>query len=422
MTQIQQKAKNFKILAPAGDWESLRTAVTAGADSVYFGIADFNMRATAARNFTFEDLKDIALYCNEKNVETCITVNTIMYNSDLETMKKVIDAVKDSGCSAVIVADISALQYANKVGVSAYVSTQMSVSNIETVKFFSQYTDRIILARELTLEQVKEIVTQIEEEAIKGPSGELVEIEIFGHGALCVAVSGRCSMSLYCYDSSANKGKCTQVCRRAYKVTDLETGKELVVDNNYIMSPKDLCTIGMLKQVIDTGTKVLKIEGRGRPAEYVDTVVRCYKEAVNSIIDDTYTEEKVEGWNKRLNTVFNRGLSSGLYMGRDTDEWAKGPGNQASMERILVGKVLNYYPQQEVVYIKVLADIEVNDGEDCLITGDTTGLVRSVYKEMLIDTQKSKVVKQGDSFTMKIPNRVRKNDQVFVFRNKTDIL
>lgn len=418
MKDIIEKAKQFKLLAPAGSWESLRAAVKAGADSVYFGIADFNMRATAARNFTKEDLPKINEYCRENNVETCVTVNTLMYDCDLSTMREVINAVKESGCDAVIVADIAALQYANEVGIPAYISTQMSISNIEAVRFFSKFSDRLILARELSLEQVSEIVDQVEQENILGPSCKLVEIEVFGHGALCVAVSGRCSMSLFCYGSSANKGKCTQVCRRKFKVTDIETGKELEVDNNYIMSPKDLCTIGMLDKLIDSGVKILKIEGRGRPAEYVDTVVRCYKEALESIIDGSYSKEKIEDWNKRLNTVFNRGLSTGLFMGRDMDEWAGGSGNQASYEKILVGKVLNYFPQSEVAHIVVHSDVVINEGDECLITGDTTGLVRCEYTGMRLDKEDLKSVKQGDSFTLKVPEVVRKNDIVYVFRMK----
>lgn len=406
----------MKILAPAGNWESLRAAVQAGADSVYFGIADFNMRATAARNFSKEDLVEINKYCREHGVETCITVNTIMYDSDIPVMREVIDAVKESGCDAVIVADISALMYANEVGIPAYISTQMSVANIEAVRFFSKYSDRVILARELSLEQVKDIVEGIKREDIKGPSGNLVEIEVFGHGALCVAVSGRCAMSLYCYGSSANKGKCTQVCRRRFRVTDIDTGKELDIDNNYVMSPKDLCTIGMLDKLVESGVKILKIEGRGRPAEYVDTVIRCYKEALHSIADGTYTQEKIDEWNERLKTVFNRGLSTGMYMGRDMDEWARGSGNQATYEKLLVGKVLNYFPKVSVVHIKVQTDVVVNEGDECLISGSKTGLVRCEYKDMRLDGESFKSVKQGDEFTMLTPKAVKKGDDVYVFR------
>ena len=261
---LKEKAKIFKLLAPAGDWECLQTAIKANSDCVYLGIANFNMRSTGAKNFQLEDLPKIAKLCKKHDVETYLTVNTVMYNSDLAVMKKIIKAAKDSGFNGVIVSDFAAIQYAKKIAMPMTISTQLSISNIEAVKYFSKYANRIILARELTLEQVKAIIKQIEEEKIKGPNGKLIEIEIFGHGALCVAVSGRCNMSLYCYDKSANKGECTQICRRAYKVTDLETGIELKIDNNYIMSPKDLSTIGFLPEIINSGVKILKIEGRGR--------------------------------------------------------------------------------------------------------------------------------------------------------------
>lgn len=416
MQSFIEKAQQLKILAPAGNWESLRTAVSAGADAVFFGIADFNMRAGAARNFTLEDLPKIAEFCKEHQVETCVTVNTILYDSDLKTMSEVIDAVKSAGCDAVIVADIAALMYANQSGIQAFVSTQMSISNIESVRFFAKYSNRLILARELTIEQVKDIVDQIEKENIVGPNGKLVEIEIFGHGAQCVAVSGRCAMSLYCYNSSANKGKCTQICRRAYKVTDIETGKELVIDNNYVMSPKDLSTIGCLKEIIDAGVTVLKIEGRGRPSEYVDTVIRCYKEALQSIIDDTYTPEKILAWNERLGTVFNRKLGLGMYMGKPWDEWANGSGNQATMEKQSVGIVENYFKKAGIAQIKVLDKIEVLAGEECLISGERTGLVRCQFNDMQYDEKRFTSVKQGDVFTMKVPQDVRSHDKVCVFR------
>ncbi len=418
MDTLKQKAKDFKILAPAGNWESLRAAVEAGADSIYLGISDFNMRATASRNFQMEDLPGLSQYCKENDVEACVTVNTIMYNSDLEKMQSVIKAVKSSGCNAVIVADIAALMYANEIGIPAYISTQMSISNIESIRFFSKYSDRIILARELSLEQVKEIVEQIKEFDIKGPSGRLVEIEIFGHGALCVAVSGRCSMSLFCYNTSANKGKCTQICRRSYIVKDKETGQELEIDNNYVMSPKDLCTIGMLDKIIDSGVKILKIEGRGRPPEYVDTVIRSYKEAVQSIIDGTYTSEKISRWNEDLKTVFNRGLGVGMYMGRRWDEWANGSDNQARKEKILIGRVLNYYPRIGVVYIKVEGDYSIKEGDEYIITGSRTGILRGFFKDMVLDKKDMPKVSQGEEFTMKIEGTAHHNDSVFVFRDR----
>lgn len=419
--KLGQKAVQIKLLAPAGNWACLRAAIKAGADSVYFGIADFNMRASAAKNFSVKDLPKIVKFCQKHGVETCLTVNTLMFDSDLSIMRKVIDAAKKAGCSGVIVADVAALEYANSVKMPSFISTQVSVANIEAVKFYSKYSDRIILARELSLDQVKAIVEQIKKEKITGPSGKLVEIEIFAHGALCVAVSGRCAMSLYNYGSSANRGRCAHACRREFIVTEVETGKQLKIDNHYVLSPKDLCTIGMLPDIVDSGATVLKLEGRGRPPEYVDTVVRCYKEALEAIVDGTYSKPKVAGWNKRLGTVFNRGFSQGLYMGRQWDEWAKGSGSQATMERLQVGKVVHYYPKAHVAEIEVLADITVKEGEKCLITGDKTGLVKTEFKGMQLDEDKFDKVKQGMLFTMKVPEKVKKNDEVYVWRKRIRI-
>lgn len=416
--EIIELAKNFKLLSPAGSWDSLRAGVEAGANSVYFGITDFNMRAGASRNFTLEDLPEIAKYCKSKNVETCVTVNTLLYNSDLETMHNVITAVKNSGCDSVIVADISALLFANSLNLETCISTQLSVSNIETVKFFSKYTNRIVLARELTLKQVEEIIDQIKEQNITGPNGKLVDIEIFGHGALCVAVSGRCAMSLFCTNSSANKGKCAQICRRSYKVTDTETNQELVIDNNYVMSPKDLCTIGHIPQIIESGVKVLKIEGRGRAPEYVDTVIRCYREAIDSVINGTFSDEKVSDWNTRLKTVFNRGMSTGMYMGENFDQWAKSANNQATKNRFRLGKVKNYFSQKGVAEILVQDQITVNEGEECLIIGSTTGIVRTTFAKMQTEKGIVNSVSQKDIFTIEVPEKVRVNDIVYVFREQ----
>ena len=416
--KLSQKAKRFKLLAPAGDWECLRAAVNAGADYVYLGISNFNMRSTGAKNFDLKDLPKIAEYCKENKVKVYLTVNTVLYNSDLDRMKKIIDNAKKAKIDGVIVCDLAAVQYAREIGISASISTQLSVSNIESVKFFSDYADRIILARELSLEQIKEICTQIVEKKIKGPAGELIEIETFGHGALCVAVSGRCNMSLYCYNSSANRGECTQVCRRAYKVQDLETGHELKIDNNYIMSPKDLSTIGFLDKIIDSGVKVLKIEGRGRPPEYVDTVVRVYKRAIEAIIENKYNKKLIKELNEELESVFNRGLDNGLYMGRSYDEWAKGPGNQAKTKRNFVGKVLHYFPKKEVALIENTSNLTLKEGQECIITGSTTGLVRIKLKDMLVENKNAKSLKQGEQFTIKMPQKVRKNDNVFAIIKK----
>ena len=414
---VKQKAKSFKLLAPAGDWECLRAAINAGADCVYLGVANFNMRSTAAKNFGLKELPEITKFAQRSNVETNITVNTVMYNSNLKTMRKIIDSAKKAGIDNIIVSDFAAIQYAQEINMPITISTQLSISNIESVRYFSKYANRMILARELSLEQIKEIIQQIEREKIKGPNGKLIEIEIFGHGALCVAVSGRCNMSLYCYDKSANKGECTQICRRAYKITDLETGKELKVDNNYIMSPKDLCTIGLLPEIINSGVKILKIEGRGRPPEYVDTVVKTYKKAIKAIIDGKYNTDLVKNLNKKLETVFNRGLSSGLYMGRNFDEWASGEGNQSKTKRTFVGKVLHYFPKKSIALIEVLSKMTLNEGDNCIITGKTTGLVRCKLKNMVIENKTIKRVVQKNKFTIEIKEKVRKNDDVFVINN-----
>ncbi len=415
---LSQKAKSFKILAPAGDWESLRAAIAANTDSVYFGISDFNMRSTGAKNFKISDIPKITKLCKEKKVETYVTVNTVMYNSDLKKMKKIIDEAKENKCDGVIVSDFAAIQYAKEINMPMCISTQLSISNIEAVKYFSKYANRIILARELSLEQIKEIITQIKEKEIKGPNGKLLEIEIFGHGALCVAVSGRCNMSLYCYNKSANRGECTQVCRRSYKVTDLETGQELKIDNNYVMSPKDLSTIGLLPEIIDAGVKVLKLEGRGRPPEYVDTVVKTYQKAIKAIDTGNYSPKLVKELNKDLESVFNRGLGTGMYLGRDQKEWANGPGNQAKSKRIFVGKVLHYFNQKKVALIEIQTKVSLKENDKCLITGPTTGLIKFKIKEPVIENKKVSTINQKDKFTVFIGEKVRKNDDLFLVSEK----
>ncbi len=414
---LSKKAKSFKILAPAGDWESLRAAISAKADFVYFGISHFNMRSTGAKNFDLNDISKIVKLCKRNNIKTYITVNTVMYDSDISKMKEIINSAKENGCDGVIVSDFAAIQYAQKIKMPMCISTQLSVSNIEAVKYFSKFSDRIILARELNLKQVGDIAKQIEKEKITGPSGELVEIEIFGHGALCVAISGRCNMSLFCYNKSANKGECTQICRRAYKVTDIETGQELKIDNNYIMSPKDLSTIGFLDKIIDSGVKVLKIEGRGRPPEYVDTVVRAYCKGIEAIVEGKYDLELVKKLNKQLEKVFNRGLSTGMYLGRDINEWAQGSGNQATEKRIFVGKVLHYFSEKKVALIEITAKVSLKSNDKCLITGNTTGLVKFKIKNPIIKNKKVDLIEQKDQFTIEIKEKVRKNDSFFLLSN-----
>lgn len=408
-----------EILAPAGSFASLRAAIKAGCDSVFFGISDFNMRATASNNFSEEDLAKVTSLCKKYKVKTYLTLNTVMYDSDLDRMRRIIDLAKKHHLTAIIAADMATIAYAREKGVEVHISTQISISNIEGVKFYSQFSDRLVLARELNLGQVASIVRQIKEQKIKGPSGRLVEIEVFAHGALCVSVSGRCGMSLYGYNRSANKGQCAQVCRRKYKVTDLVNGKELVIDNNYVMSSADLCTIGMLPQLVEAGIDVLKFEGRGRPPEYVFTVIRTYKEALDAIQDGSYSRELVNKWNKRLKTVFNRGLSEGFYMGRKMSEWAQGDGSKATHIKVQIGVVERYYPRIKVAQVKVQTNQVLAVGEELLITSDKTGLVKVFPQELLLDGKKVKKASQGDVITFKIAEKVRKGDDVYVFRKKT---
>jgi putative protease len=410
--------KHIELLAPVGNFASLTAALNAGANAVFFGIEDFNMRASAAMNFTFEEVEELVKQCKAKNVRTYVTINTVLYDDEIEKMRRVIDHVQKLGVDAVIAADIATIMYAKKVGMPVHISTQLSVSNIETVEYFADSAECVVLARELSLEQVKYICDEIKKRDVRGPGGELVQIEVFAHGALCVAVSGRCDMSLHTYGKSANRGKCTQICRRKYKVIDVDTGNELVVDNNYVMSSSDLCTIGMIDQLVESGVGVLKIEGRGRSPEYVDTVISCYREALDSVADGTYTKEKVTAWNARLGKVFNRGQSTGLYMGRSYDEWAHGPGNKSRTKKTHVGKVVRYYPKISVVEFEIEAGVEVAAGEQCLIIGDKTGVVREAFDGMLLDEKKVEKIEKGNVVTMKLSERVRKGDKVYVVRDE----
>lgn len=428
-----------ELLAPAGNFESLRAAVNAGADSVYFGIADFNMRASAARNFKMEDLPEIVKICKKgadrngngkKPVRTYVTVNTLIYNDEIEKMHSIVDAVKANGIDAIIAADLATIVYARKQDVEVHASTQLSISNTETVKFYAQYCDRIVLARELTTEQIRQICDDIKEQKICGPKGNLIEIEVFAHGALCVSVSGRCAMSLFCYgpNFSASRGKCTQICRRRYKVTDIETKQELEIDNNYVMSPKDLCTIGLLPEIINAGVTVLKLEGRGRSPEYVDTVVSCYREALESIADGSFSEAKVKEWNVRLGTVYNKGFSTGFYMGRKFDEWSGIHGSKATKEKIKVGVVRKYYSKISVVEVLITAKENVNPGDEYSVNGPTTGVVTGKIQSMevfdkdglpITSAQKvSHIASQDNIITFKVETKVRPKDILYILRTR----
>ncbi len=400
----------MELLAPAGDWPSLRTAINAGCDSVYLGVAEFNMRATAAKNFTLEDLPEISRLVHQNNVKVFVTVNTIMYNEDLEIMRTVIDACKKNDIDAVIVADMAALLYAREKEISAQISTQVSISNTESLKFYSKYADRVVLARELSLEQIREIKNDIEKYKIKGPGGKLVELEIFGHGALCTAVSGRCWMSLYDRGTSANKGKCSQVCRRPFVLKDKHEEREFKIDSNYIMSSADLCTVGMLPELIKAGGDVLKIEGRGRPPEYVNTVITVYKEALKAVENGEYTDEKIAKWRDRLNSVFNRGQSEGLYRGIKFAEWAGIEKREKVKKKLEVGVVQNYYSDIGVAQILIRSGYKIKEGNKYLIIGNKTGLVKGEVKDMLKNDKPIEVAEQKDIITMKVPKKVRRND------------
>ncbi|MBN2743494.1 MAG: U32 family peptidase [Marinilabiliaceae bacterium] len=407
-------------MAPAGSYESLMAAIQGGADSVYFGVEKLNMRARSSANFTIADLHEIVRISREHGVKTYLTVNTVLYDDDLPVMRDVIDAAKEAGVTAIIAADQAAIHYARSIGVEVHISTQVNISNIETLKFYSHYADVVVLARELNMTQVAAIHREIERQQIKGPSGELIRIEMFVHGALCMAVSGKCYLSLHQYNSSANRGGCLQTCRRSYVVTDKETGNELEIDNEYIMSPKDLKTIGFLDTVLKSGVRVLKIEGRARSADYVKMVVSCYHEAVAAVIDGTFGPEKVAVWDERLSTVFNRGFWDGYYMGQTMGEWTENYGNKATRKRVYAGKVTNYFPKLGVAEI-LLETRGASQGDTILITGPTTGVMELVIGELRVDLQPVDVADKGVRFSMPVPEKVRRSDKVFLLVDAREV-
>ncbi len=407
-----------EIMSPAGSFASLHTAIKAGANSVYFGIEQLNMRARAANNFKTSDLPEIVKICNEKNVKTYLTVNTILYDHDLVMMKKICDAAKENKITAVIASDIAALQYAHSIGLEIHISTQQNVSNIEAVRFFANFADVIVLARELTLNQIKKIIQEIKKDNITGPSGELVKIELFAHGALCVAISGKCYMSLATENASANRGACTQNCRRSYRVTDEESGEELVVDNNYIMSPKDLCTIGFLDKIIGAGVSVLKLEGRGRSADYVHTVTKCYREAADALENGTYTKEKIEAWTAELASVYNRGFwHGGYYLGKQLGEWSGEYGSQATKQNEYIGHVTNYFRKTSIVEL-IIETGEIKIGDDLFVTGDNSGVIKFKLENFFLNDVPGTVAKKGDTITIPVSERLRINDKLFLSKDR----
>lgn len=402
----------IELMAPAGNYESLQAAIDNGADSVYFGVEQLNMRARASINFTLDDLPEIARRCGEKNIRTYLTLNTIIYDHDLSIIKTVLDAAKEAGITAVIAMDQAVISYARQIGMEVHISTQINITNIETVKFYSLFADTVVLSRELSLRQIKKICSQIEKEEVKGPSGNLVEVEVFGHGALCMAVSGKCYLSLHSHNSSANRGACKQNCRKKYTVIDQESGFEIELDNEYMMSPKDLCTLDFLDQIIDAGVKVLKIEGRGRAPEYVATVIKTYREAIDAYYEGTFNKEKIAVWMEALKKVYNRGFWGGYYLGQKLGEWSDGPGSQATQKKVYVGKGVHYYSKPGIAEFKIEAyDIKV--GDQLLVTGPTTGVKELQLDEMMVDDLKADMAEKGNNCTIPTGFKVRPSDKLY---------
>lgn len=407
--------KDIEIMAPVGSYESLMTAINAGANSVYFGVEQLNMRSKSSNNFTLDDLRNIASICYENGVKSYLTLNTVMYDHDLSMMRKVIDAAKTSEVSAIIASDMAAISYAHANDVEVHISTQLNVSNYEALKFYAQFADVVVLARELNMTQVKNIHKQIIAEDLRGPYGEPVKIEMFVHGALCMAISGKCYMSLHENNASANRGACQQTCRKAYVVTEKETGNQLEIDHEYIMSPKDLCTIGFLDKVIGAGVRVLKIEGRARSAEYVKRVVETYNEAVNAILDGTYSKDKIDQWESRLSEVFNRGFWDGYYLGRKMGEWSKVYGSKATKRKVYVGKVTNYFGKLNVAEVQIEA-AELHKGDSIVVMGPTTGVVEDVVKEIRVDLEETEKANKGVLCSLPI-DKVRRGDKLYKMVN-----
>ena len=409
---MNARIEDFEIMAPVGSRESLAAAIQAGADSVYFGVGQLNMRSHSANHFTLDDLHDIVAICQEHNMKTYLTVNTIIYDNDLDTMRQIIDAARTAGVSAVIASDVAVMAYCRQVGVEVHLSTQLNISNVEALKFYAQFADVSVLARELTMPQVKHIHEQIETQHIVGPNGDPIRIEMFCHGALCMAVSGKCYMSLDAANRSANRGQCVQVCRRSYTVTDNETGHQLEIDNKYVMSPKDLKTIRFIDKMMDAGVRVFKIEGRARGPEYVYTVVSCYKEAIRAVLDGSFTEERKDAWDERLATVFNRGFWDGYYQGQTMGEWNDSYGSLATERKVLVGKVTKYFSRLGVGEIAVQAST-FKQGDKLLITGNTTGAMYLHATEIHGDNGVISEAPQHTLVSVPVPDKVRPNDKVF---------
>lgn len=409
---MNDRIKDFEIMAPVGSRESLAAAIQAGADSIYFGIESLNMRAHSTHTFTLDDLKEITEICAAHAVKSYLTVNTIIYDEDIALMRKIVNTAKAAHISAVIACDIAVMNYCYEVGQEVHLSTQLNISNTEALKFYARFADVVVLARELNLRQVKTIYDTIRKEQIRGPKGELIRIEMFCHGALCMAISGKCYLSLHNLNASANRGACMQVCRRAYTVKDRESDIELDVDNQYIMSPKDLKTIGFMDEMIEAGVRVFKIEGRARSPEYVRTVVECYKEAIESYLENTFTEEKKSAWDERLKTVFNRGFWNGYYLGQRLGEWSENYGSEATERKVYVGSGVKYFSNIGVAEFIVEA-AEMKIGDKLLITGPTSGAIFLTLEEARVDLKPVQTVHKGEHVSFKVPEKIRPSDKLY---------
>lgn len=399
-------------MAPAGSYEALAAAVKAGANSVYFGVEQLNMRTKSTHNFTMEDLPEIARVCKENGLKSYLTLNTIVYDHDVSLMKRILDETKASGITAVIASDHAVMNYAKKIGVTVHISTQANITNIDTVEFYSAYADVMVMARELSLLQVEAINKEIARREVTGPSGKLVRTEVFGHGALCMAVSGKCYLSLHSHFSSANRGACVQNCRKPYVVMDKDEGTQFEIDNEYIMSAADLCTIDFLDKVIAAGVSVLKIEGRGRAADYVFTTTQCYREAIDAYYDGTFSAEKVADWKERLSTVFNRGFWDGYYLGRKMGEWSDEPGSKATKRKVYIGKGMKYYENAGIGEFLIEAQ-NVKVGDELIITGPTTGVVELHLESLRVDDEPAEVAKRGATITFPVNEKIRPSDKLY---------
>ena len=406
-------------MAPVGSYESLYAAIQGGADAIYFGIQGLNMRAKSSNNFTTDDLRRSAEVCAENGLKSYLTVNTVVYDEDIELMHTIVEAAKEAQISAIIASDMATILYARSIGVEVHISTQVNVSNTEAVRFYAQYADVVVLARELNLTQVAGIYDNIVKDNIRGPHGEQIRIEMFCHGALCMAVSGKCYLSLHEMNSSANRGACTQICRRGYEVTDRETGEQLAIENKYIMSPKDLKTIHFMNKMIDAGVRVFKIEGRARSAEYVRTVVSCYNEAICAYLDGSFSEDKVAAWDERLKKVFNRGFWNGYYLGQRLGEWTSKYGSSATRVKVYAAKGIRYFSNIRVAEFQMEND-ELAVGDEIVISGPTTGAVITKVEEIRVDLKPVEKTVRGERFSIKVNERIRPSDKLYVWRDIED--